>query len=998
MSAKPVIFISYSHKDEPDEVRDDEVKWLTYVQKYLAAAVKDGRFEVWVDRNMPCGTGWDAEIERNLHICDVFVLLVSENSTASDYILDKEIKITRERQGKGQSVHFYPILLKPTPEAGLRKVTDKNLRPRDGNDLWNFPPPQRAKQMKEIADEIAELVEQIGKAKTAATPPKPRPSSAILVDISKLPETPYVRLVGRDDELARLDAAWVDPKIDIISAIAEGGAGKSALVNEWLARLQARNYGGAEEVLGWSFYSQGSKQRATSADSFLNWALDRLKVAVASNNAEAKGEAIAEALANRRILLVLDGVEPLQHGLGPEFGKLKDPGLRALLRRYAAMPPSTGHSLIVVTSRAAIADLAKWKATAAPIIDLDKLSDDAGADLLKDNGVWGTDKDLKAAVTAFGGHALALSLLAGYLKEAQNGDVRRRDHIRGLLADADNPRHDHATRVMESISKEWLGQDRVLNAIMNLIGLFDRPADAGCLNALRRKPEIEGLTEPLIELSEEEWNKSVNRLRAARLLLPADPKAPDALDAHPLVREWFGERLRQANEAAWRASHGRLYEHLRDTTKEGKKPTLDDLAPLYQAIPHGCRAGRHQEALKEIYMNRICRARPDGRIEFYATKKLGAFGSDLAAIFWFFDKPYETPVSSLVLGYQSWVLGLAGYSLRAQGRFSESLLANQTGLRMDEDAEDWSNAAITASNLSETQLVLGEVVAAIDTAARSVKNADCSKDYFQMMSKRTTHADALHAAGQRNAAERLFADAEQRQREQQTEYPLLYSIQGYQYCDLLIAKGDWTGACDRAIQALELARAESQLLDIACNGLTLGRVHLALALHNKERSLSNSCDDVRTVLMLLDGTVEGLRAAGQQQELPRGLLSRAAFRRSIADWKGATRDLDEVEEIAEPGPMRLHLCDLALERARLDFAHIEAFAPLNGLLEANNPPKPTMLSDQEITTLREDATKQLAIASDLIAKCGYHRRDEELTELQFVLRGERHFADLPPRV
>jgi hypothetical protein len=197
---------------------------------------------------------------------------------------------------------------------------------------------------------------------------------------------------------------------------------------------------------------------------------------------------------------------------------------------------------------------------------------------------------------------------------------------------------------------------------------------------------------------------------------------------------------------------------------------------------------------------------------------------------------------------------------------------------------------------------------------------------------------------------------------------------------------------------LELARAESQLLDIACNGLTLGRVHLALALHNKERSLSNSCDDVRTVLMLLDGTVEGLRAAGQQQELPRGLLSRAAFRRSIADWKGATRDLDEVEEIAEPGPMRLHLCDLALERARLDFAHIEAFAPLNGLLEANNPPKPTMLSDQEITTLREDATKQLAIASDLIAKCGYHRRDEELTELQFVLRGERHFADLPPRV
>ena len=94
-----------------------------------------------------------------------------------------------------------------------------------------------------------------------------------------------------------------------------------------------------------------------------------------------------------------------------------------------------------------------------------------------------------------------------------------------------------------------------------------------------------------------------------RLLAPPDPAAPDALDAHPLVREWFGERLKATNEAAWKAAHGRLYEHLRDTTKEGKTPTLEDLAPLYQAIAHGCRAGRHQEALDEIYVDRICRRR-----------------------------------------------------------------------------------------------------------------------------------------------------------------------------------------------------------------------------------------------------------------------------------------------------------------------------------------------------------------------------------------------------
>jgi hypothetical protein len=37
-------------------------------------------------------------------------------------------------------------------------------------------------------------------------------------------------------------------------------------------------------------------------------------------------------------------------------------------------------------------------------------------------------------------------------------------------------------------------------------------------------------------------------------------------------------------------------------------------------------------------------------------------------------------------------------------------------------------------------------------------------------------------------------------------------------------------------------------------------------------------------------------------------------------------------------------------------------------------------------------------ARKLIAECGYHRRDEELAELDAVVAGARRFADLPPRV
>jgi hypothetical protein len=138
------------------------------------------------------------------------------------------------------------------------------------------------------------------------------------------------------------------------------------LVNKWLMRLQADFYRGADCVLGWSFYSEGSKERTTAADEFLNWALAELGVKIETTSASAKGEVTAEALMARRALVVLDGVELLQHGPGPQMGQLKDQGLRALLRPFAAVPAKPDHSLIVLTSRLAVADIKRRRRAAYP--------------------------------------------------------------------------------------------------------------------------------------------------------------------------------------------------------------------------------------------------------------------------------------------------------------------------------------------------------------------------------------------------------------------------------------------------------------------------------------------------------------------------------------------------------------------------------------------------------------------------------------------------------
>ena len=484
-----------------------------------------------------------------------------------------------------------------------------------------------------------------------------------------------------------------------------------------------------------------------------------------------------------------------------------------------------------------------------------------------------------------------------------------------------------------------------------------------------------------------------------RLLAPADPSAPEALDAHPLVREWFGQRLERTHPEAWRAAHGRLFEHLRDTTREGTTPTLESLTPLFQAIAHGCRAGRHQETLNKVYIERICRRQTDGSLEFYSSHKLGAIGTNLAAISWFFEKPYETPHPTLTAAHQGWVRNQAAFALNAQGRLNEALLVMRASLTMAKELKSWNNAAREASTLSQAEQLAGEVARAVATAEQSVAYADRGGDEFHMMVHRAFGAFVLHAAGQREASERLFADAELRQKDRQADYPLLYSVQGFFYCDLLLARREWATARDRASRTLAWARPQNFLLDMALDTLTLGRAHLGLALDHVAltRPAAAARDDARTTAAQLRESVDGLRAAGTLHHVPRGHLARAAFRRSVGDWAGAARDLDEVEEIAEPGPMRLFLCDMALERARLALARIEAFAPLHGLTDAS-PRQPEPPDAATAARLAAEAAANLATARELITECGYHRRDEELAELEAVANGERRFADLPPRV
>ncbi len=110
-------------------------------------------------------------------------------------------------------------------------------------------------------------------------------------------------------------------------------------------------------------------------------------------------------------------------------------------------------------------------------------------------------------------------------------------------------------------------------------------------------------------------------------------------------------------------------------------------------------------------------------------------------------------------------------------------------------------ASRNANNLSELLLTIGRIAGedgAVAAGEQAVVFADRSGDAFLRMGMRTTHADALAQAGRLARSEALFREAEALQKKRQPNLPRLYSLQGYRYCDLLLARGRAAEAAARA--------------------------------------------------------------------------------------------------------------------------------------------------------------------------------------------------------
>jgi tetratricopeptide (TPR) repeat protein len=381
---KPRIFISHAHADEPENPRGDETKWLTFVTGYLRPALKQGAVEIWIDRLIGGGDAWNPEIERRLRDCDIFILLVSPNSLSSDYVVDKEIAAIRERQANREDVHFYPLVLTPTPEAGLDLVRDLNLRPRDGKPFSDYPLNDRFRHMNEAANEIAAIAKEIVERRAAA-PPTTRPEAAKnqseKLALSNIPISVPLHFLGRDDELAAIDAALEGEKGRVAALYGLRGVGKSTLAAAHAERHRA-NY----RATWWIRAQTPDTMRADLASLGV-----RLGWVAPDEKEEPALAAVRERLRNEGdgLLLIYDNAIDA-----------------ASLRPYL---PSTGAARAVVTSNSPA-----WRAVAT-LVEIRVWAKEVGADyLIARTGRERERADAEALSEMLGGLTLAHEQAAAY--------------------------------------------------------------------------------------------------------------------------------------------------------------------------------------------------------------------------------------------------------------------------------------------------------------------------------------------------------------------------------------------------------------------------------------------------------------------------------------------------------------------------------------------------------------------------------------------------------
>ncbi|VVB87732.1 Uncharacterised protein [uncultured archaeon] len=624
------------------------------------------------------------------------------------------------------------------------------------------------------------------------------------LDIQKFPIPPayypvypiHENFTGRKQEREMLTNWLRKDSHPMLSLIAMGGMGKTALAWHWLTEDIKGSDEQPRKILWWSFYDSEA-----GFDRFLRKAIEYFSEDEVDWNKLAstrdKMEFLHKILSENRYLMVLDGVERVlrnYYNLGSPYQgdeiKKDDRGdFRSCIEPNCGMflqwlTSGDMKTKTLLTSRLYPKELDGLAGCLRK--DLEQMDKEDAFEFFQRQGVRGTRAEIEMACESVGYHPLSLRLLSGMIvRDYKNpGDIKewlKYNPIPELKGKEGHNILELAYNALDKKKQEFISK----------LAAFRNPMDWDAIVIFNEFGGEEKLNKVLLELMDRGllfWDKKNNKF-----------------DLHPIVRKYFYDRLRNKEKV-----HTDLRYYFAIIPESEKIESVVDLTPVIELYHHTLRAGRYDEA-RELFCDRLA-------VKLYY--RFGAYQTIIELLRSLFPQGEDKPSGLRDESARAWTMNLLAisYSLSGQPRRAVHLYENQIAIR-----ENKINVAIGLNNLSLARFQIGELIAAESNYMRSIEI--CREINFEFVEANGHHELSRVLAFQGEFKNSELESSIAMKMVDQTLKQQIGTIFAYRSLSALLMSNA-EEALEYASKARELADAEKVERDIIEAEYLLGAAHL----------------------------------------------------------------------------------------------------------------------------------------------------------------------------